>query len=484
MSRPEFHDYDLLQGDQRPPINFSIPVLSNQDRNGSNRLSISQKSFSPFVPRSAVHTDLFPRHTQDTFMGPHPTNSLDPRVLPHSPVNAVSYSQFTPNQQPTPQFFTQPTSRLPPASSFHLTKASPTSFLPSDTYISRNTSQSSPSIISPQPSADTTSTLLWGDLEPWMDEEYAKQVGMIMHWDTISIKVPKPPADSTNGPQANNKGYCYLTFSNSAKAAAAVSQIIHSPNPMIMPNSTKPFSLTWATSVPVTPPPPATAPAYVPPNPYPTQQPHQFTKEYSIFVGDLAPEVSNSDLVAVFRNPVLGLRNDREPRFIRPFLSCKSAKIMLDPVTGVSRGYGFVRLVYSFALCEVISLKSICAPTNRFTEEADQQRALIEMHGLYCLSRPSKCFPIYSARQIPVMNCGRSAYLPRNGEIQVTHAASGPSGTNDPKRVNPDRWPKPKATFSPFVHCLRATPFWSIWPCEHRLKLFPFNSKLLFELYA
>ncbi|KAG5725798.1 Protein NAM8, partial [Termitomyces sp. T112] len=68
---------------------------------------------------------------------------------------------------------------------------------------------------------------------------------------------------------------------------------------------------------------------------------------------------------------VLGLRNDREPKFIRPFLSCKSAKIMLDPVTGVSRGYGFVR----------------------FTDEADQQRALIEMHGLYCLSRPMRISP-------------------------------------------------------------------------------------------
>ncbi|KAF8207734.1 hypothetical protein K438DRAFT_1575579, partial [Mycena galopus ATCC 62051] len=63
----------------------------------------------------------------------------------------------------------------------------------------------------------------------------------------------------------------------------------------------------------------------------------------SIFVGDLAPETSNSDLVVVFRNPVLGLRNDRAPQFIRLFASCKSAKIMLDPVTGVSRGYGLVR---------------------------------------------------------------------------------------------------------------------------------------------
>jgi RNA recognition motif-containing protein len=139
-----------------------------------------------------------------------------------------------------------------------------------------------------------------------------------------------------------------------------------------MPNSTKPFVLSWASSTPIT---PSTSPANQQQSssggsngggPQPA-----FPKEYSIFVGDLAPEASNSDLVAVFRNPVLGLRSDREPKFIRPFLSCKSAKIMLDPVTGVSRGYGFVR----------------------FTDEADQQRALIEMHGLYCLSRPMRISP-------------------------------------------------------------------------------------------
>lgn len=358
MSRPEVHDYDMPQGDQRPPINFSIPVLPNQDRNGSTRLTMSHKPFSSFVPRSVAHADPFSRHTQDTFMGTHPSSQPDPRVLPHSPVNTAPYNQLSPNQQSIPHFFVQPTSRLPSTSTFHLTKPSSTYFLPHndrDTYISRNTSQSNAQIISPQPSPDTTSTLLWNDLEPWMDEEYAKQVCMIMHWDTINIKVPKPTTDPTNGPQANNRGYCYLTFSNSAKAVAALSQIIHSSNPTTMPNSAKPFSLAWATSVPVTPPAPAPAPVYIPPNPYPTQQPYQFTREYSIFVGDLAPEVSNSDLVAVFRNPVLGLRNDREPRFIRPFLSCKSAKIMLDPVTGVSRGYGFVRCVYSFIFREVIS---------------------------------------------------------------------------------------------------------------------------------
>ncbi|KAI0329577.1 hypothetical protein GY45DRAFT_1324863 [Cubamyces sp. BRFM 1775] len=216
------------------------------------------------------------------------------------------------------------------------------------------------------PSARTT--LWWGELEPWMDEEYAKQVCGLMGWDPVSIKVPRPAPDPITGQQANNPGYCFLTFPTQAHAASVLSQVNNSSTPMIMPNSAKPFSLNWASSVPSAP-----LPSSIPGQTIsiPGAQNPQYPKEYSIFVGDLAPEVSNSDLVAVFRNPVLGLRNDREPRFIRPFLSCKSAKIMLDPVTGVSRGYGFVR----------------------FTDEADQQRALIEMHGLYCLSRPMRISP-------------------------------------------------------------------------------------------
>ncbi|KIM20034.1 hypothetical protein M408DRAFT_82634, partial [Serendipita vermifera MAFF 305830] len=90
--------------------------------------------------------------------------------------------------------------------------------------------------------------------------------------------------------------------------------------------------------------------------------------EYSIFVGDIAADVTNADLMNVFRNPNLGLRGDFPPRLIAPFLSCCNAKVMVDSVTGISKGYGFVR----------------------FTSEADQKRALLEMQGLYCKSRPSK----------------------------------------------------------------------------------------------
>src|SRR4051812_16987856 len=75
--------------------------------------------------------------------------------------------------------------------------------------------------------------------------------------------------------------------------------------------------------------------------------------EFSIFVGDLGPEVNEFVLVSLFQ---------------ARFPSCKSAKIMTDAVTGQSRGYGFVR----------------------FADESDQQRALVEMQGVYCGNRPMR----------------------------------------------------------------------------------------------
>ena len=201
------------------------------------------------------------------------------------------------------------------------------------------------------------STLWWGELEPWMDEEYAKQVCGLMGWDQVSVKIPSVPSDSATGQQGNNPGYCFLTFPSPQNAAAVLSQVnaAQSNGPLTMPNSNKSFVLNWASS----PAPAPATPTYTAPTsaiPVAQSNPNQ-QKEYSIFVGDLAPETSNSDLVAVFRNPVLGLRNDRAPKFIRPFYSVKSAKIMLDPVTGVSRGYGFVR--YGFYLIDASVLINI-----------------------------------------------------------------------------------------------------------------------------
>ncbi|KAF8645477.1 hypothetical protein AX16_007762 [Volvariella volvacea WC 439] len=288
----------------------------------------------------------------------------------------------------------------------------------------RSIHSSNPSLSTPAPANSNAarSTLLWGNIEPWMDEEYARQVCTLMGWDPVNVKVPHPPPDPATGQQANNPGYCFLTFPSPAHAASVLAQINNGGNgpPITMPNSNKPFVLNWATSVPAPNPLANTLPSNSNPLVSVQQPPHQYQKEYSIFVGDLAPETSNSDLVAVFRNPVLGLRNDREPKFIRPFLSCKSAKIMLDPVTGVSRGYGFVR----------------------FTDEADQQRALIEMHGLYCLSRPMRISPATAKYKPPPLpsplDIPSQLHFPNNSLDQqqpVTIALPLPN-TNQTKSVS------------------------------------------------
>ena len=75
--------------------------------------------------------------------------------------------------------------------------------------------------------------------------------------------------------------------------------------------------------------------------------------EFSIFVGDLGPEVNVYVLYSLFQSK---------------FPSCKSAKIMSDPMSGMSRGYGFVR----------------------FSDESEQQGALQTMQGVYCGNRPMR----------------------------------------------------------------------------------------------
>ena len=75
--------------------------------------------------------------------------------------------------------------------------------------------------------------------------------------------------------------------------------------------------------------------------------------EYSVFVGDLGPEVNEYVLMSLFQSK---------------FNSTKSAKIMSDPISGLSRGYGFVR----------------------FSDENDQSKALTEMQGVYCGNRPMR----------------------------------------------------------------------------------------------
>lgn len=146
----------------------------------------------------------------------------------------------------------------------------------------------------------SSSSLHLGDLESWMDEVYIRECCAAMAWDGVQgIKLIRGTA--------NSAGYCFLTFPSSSHAAAVLSRYLAAP-PVLMPRSSRTFKLNWATGLPGVQP--------------------TWDGEWSVFVGDLGKEVGEADLVSLFA-PL--------------FPSTKSAKIMYDPATGISKGYGFIR---------------------------------------------------------------------------------------------------------------------------------------------
>ncbi|KAJ9157425.1 mRNA-binding post-transcriptional regulator [Pleurostoma richardsiae] len=175
----------------------------------------------------------------------------------------------------------------------------------------------------PGPNGEAAKTLWMGELEPWMDENFIKNIFSTVAGETVNVKVIR---DRNSG----NAGYCFVEFATPEAATKALAL-----NGTQVPNSARVFKLNWASGGGL------------------VDRRDDRGPEYSIFVGDLGPEVNEFVLVSLFQ---------------ARFPSCKSAKIMTDAVTGQSRGYGFVR----------------------FSDESDQQRALVEMQGVYCGNRPMR----------------------------------------------------------------------------------------------
>jgi hypothetical protein len=65
--------------------------------------------------------------------------------------------------------------------------------------------------------------------------------------------------------------------------------------------------------------------------------------ECTVFVDNLPPWADREDLLAVFCNPDLGHRGFTFHKPIEPFRNLKGVEVAIDPVTGVSNGFGFVR---------------------------------------------------------------------------------------------------------------------------------------------
>ncbi|XP_021772061.1 polyadenylate-binding protein RBP47B'-like [Chenopodium quinoa] len=181
----------------------------------------------------------------------------------------------------------------------------------------------------PQPHHHQPQTLeevrtLWiGDLQIWVDESYLHSC-FAQTGEVISVKVIR------NKLTGHPEGYGFVEF----VSHAAAERVLQSYNGTPMPGTEQPFRLNWA--------------SFGIGERRPDAGP-----EHSIFVGDLAPDVSDYLLQETFR---------------AHYPSVRGAKVVTDPSTGRSKGYGFVK----------------------FADETERNRAMTEMNGQYCLSRPMR----------------------------------------------------------------------------------------------
>lgn len=129
------------------------------------------------------------------------------------------------------------------------------------------------------------------------------------------------------------EGYGFLEF----RSRAAAEQILQSYNGTPMPNSEQNYRLNWATLGA-------------------GERRTDDSPDFTIFVGDLAADVTDYALQETFK-----------PHYP----SLKGAKVVTDRATGRSKGYGFVR----------------------FGDENEQMRAMSEMNGALCSTRPMRIGP-------------------------------------------------------------------------------------------
>lgn len=183
--------------------------------------------------------------------------------------------------------------------------------------------------------SDENRTIWIGDLQPWMDETYLQSC-FAQASEVISVKVIR------NKQTGQSERYGFVEFGSHA----AAEKVLQGYNGSTMPNTDQAFRLNWA--------------AFSMGN----RRPEAGTganagsgggagADLSIFVGDLASDVTDTLLHETFAS--------RYP-------SVKGAKVVVDPNTGRSKGYGFVR----------------------FADENERTQAMTEMNGAYCSSRPMR----------------------------------------------------------------------------------------------
>lgn len=124
-----------------------------------------------------------------------------------------------------------------------------------------------------------------------------------------------------------SEGYGFVEFFSHA----AAEKVLQGYASVMMPNTEQPFRLNWATFSM-------------------GDKRSDNGPDLSIFVGDLAPDVTDSLLLETFASK---------------FPSVKAAKVVFDANTSRSKGYGFVR----------------------FGDDSERSQAMTEMNGVFCSTR-------------------------------------------------------------------------------------------------
>ncbi|KAL6573862.1 hypothetical protein OROHE_001404 [Orobanche hederae] len=143
-----------------------------------------------------------------------------------------------------------------------------------------------------------------------------------------------------------SEGYGFIEF----VSHAAAERNLQTYNGSLMPSTEQPFRLNWASMG--------------------AGERRDDAHEYTIFVGDLAADVTDYMLQETFR---------------ANYPSVKGAKVVADRITGRTKGYGFVR----------------------FNDESEQVRAMTEMNGKFCSTRPMRIGPAANKQKVDGQTKGR-----------------------------------------------------------------------------
>ncbi|XP_010276064.1 PREDICTED: polyadenylate-binding protein RBP45 isoform X1 [Nelumbo nucifera] len=158
-----------------------------------------------------------------------------------------------------------------------------------------------------------------------------------------------------NKQTGQSEGYGFIEFLTRAIAE----RILQTYNGTLMPNVEQNFRLNWAT--------------FSSGDRRPDDSP-----DFPIFVGDLAVDVTDYMLQETFRSH---------------YPSVKGAKVVTDRTTGRSKGYGFVR----------------------FGDESEQIRAMTEMNGMFCSTRPMRIGPATTKKNVSGQQYPKASYQNTQG---------------------------------------------------------------------